>query len=83
MHNDEAPMAKDEKRTPFVIRHSHFVIGSRISLSCRDGALRRPGAQYWTPLRSARRRGRPSSRDVDGLVLLPKEGRVCVRFPQT
>ena len=27
MHNDEAPMAKDEKRTHFVIRHSHFVIG--------------------------------------------------------
>jgi len=71
------------KTHPF--RHSSFALRHwfPVSLSCRDGAVRRPGAQSWTPLRSARRRGRPSSRIVGGLLLLPKEGRVCARFPQT
>ena len=75
MQNDEARMTNDEET--LTLRHSSFVLRHwfpHISLSGRDGAVRRPGAQSWTPLRSARRRGRPSSRDVDGLVLLPKEG---------
>ena len=56
MQNDEARMMNDEadEVSSFVIRASSF---PRVSLSGRDDAMRRPGAQSWTPLRSARRRG--------------------------